>query len=321
MFGLRARDQEPFDPGLPEHLRTIHTGEWLHYIARLKMPAGRKAVAVMLASFADVDGSNVRPAMAKLGAMAGLSEGKARAHVQALEALGWVVTKIPGGGRHNPTVYRLTRPADISTVVFALDPDMRLIAGGAGYAALPAETLPETEGNPAADDAAAQTETLAETDGNRPETLSESEGFEPVDNSGPDENPSVSESKPLRFGVETLPVSVPDLTMTRPRPTDLGSPQASTSLAPGDLGHPTELARIVADPMVDDPWTPDAETTPAAPGPDAGSPPAERVLADLPDAGAFLRRIAAVELRGEGEHAPSMAALADRAAEILRRSA
>lgn len=305
MFGLRARDQEPFDPDLPDHLRTIYTGEWLQYIARLKLPAGRKAVAVMLASFADSDGSNVRPAMKKLAAMAGLSEGKARAHVQALEKLGWAVTKVPGGGRHNPTVYRLTRPADISTAVFVLDPDMKLIADGADYRALAVETLPETEGNLDGHDVAAHAETLSESEGNPPETLPETAGFEPVDNSGPDGNPSVSRSKPLRFDVETLPVSVPDLTKTRPRPTDLGSPYVGTSLAPGDLRHPSELAESVADPTTDDPWTPDAESL--------------QILAALPDAGAFLRRIAAVELRGEGETAPSMTALADRAAEILLR--
>lgn len=343
MFGLRPRDADLVDAKLPDHLYPVYTATWIELVARCKLPAGRKSVAMMLASFANSDGTNAYPSLGKLAVMAGLTENSARTHLQALEALELLAVTKRGGGRHNPTVYRLVRP-DLTALPLVLDPDMEPIPAGAGFVPVAVETLPDSGGYPA--------ETLPETVGfPAVETLPVSGGFGAVDNSAPEENPPDSAPKPPRFSTETLPTAGGDLTKTYPEPENLpGSSQVTASLGWRERGPlPPAVAALVG-PPTPEPWI--SPVPPAVPAPRAGDaepPPGPRsyapnppprvvsagtvtlaptaaaadafaILAKLPGGGEWYRARAGRELRREGTPEPTVTELAIRAAEILRRS-
>jgi biotin operon repressor len=346
MFGLRPREAELVDAKLPEHLFPVYTATWIELVARCKLPASRKSVAIMLASFANADGTNTYPSLPKLAVMAGLTQNRAREHVQALEAIGLLICVKRGGGRRNPSVYRLVRP-DLTALPLVLDPDMEPMPAE-GYLPVAVETLPTAGGFE---------KTLpTEVGFPAPQTLPAAGGYEPVDNSAGDENPPDSAPKPPRFGTETLPTAGPDLSKTYPEPENLpGSSQATTSLGWRDHNrHPGAFADVVGLPDAE-PWiTPEppavstlpaehaapsgrrAYADPPPPAPTAEPPrvvhaaamcgptPAIAAIFALLDAqpnhGEWWTAAARAELRREGIAHPNRLDLAIRAAMILRRS-
>jgi len=350
MFGFRYYDEDPVDPELPEHLAGITRADWMHLIARMKIKASRQRVADILASFASEDGSDVRPSLQTVGDMCGgLHENSVSTHVKALVALGMLVVKEPGGGRSKPTVYRLTRPADLSALPLWLDPEMKRIPVEA--AELRAGTPTPTQGNESSsntDSHAAESsntyspqftkgvsaETPTPTVPFTADTPTPTQGYRPVDNSLAALNPTVFDPKPHSFDPQNPETPTPtwgDL-LQADRTTDQpGLPQASNSLGQreADDQPPISVGQFVESPDVQ-PWTPPAESDPAPPSPVVQAaavlspvPALAAALALLeaqPGGGEWFRAAAGRELRAEGIRHPRPLDIALRAIVILRRT-
>jgi hypothetical protein len=224
----------------------VHRAQWTDLVLRMDIPAGRKAVAFALAKFANPDGTRVFPGQGKVADMARLHESNAHKHIKALLAAGMLIVVKRGGGRGGATnTYRLTRPADISTLPLWLDPEMNRIENdNDGDEEYPASALGEDEVDDQEHQALALGETpeqaaLAlgvsvdnppETPVDNPETPSADAGY----SDRPDnETPIVLARNTHRFGPEYQSLALPDLPKTNPRPTQhhTGSPKATASLA------------------------------------------------------------------------------------------
>lgn len=353
MFGLRHYDSEPVDPDLPEHLRAIYTAEWVHLIARLDTKAARKSVAWALSSFASEDGSDVRPALSSVGDICHLHETSVAPHIKVLLKLGLLVVKRPGGGRSNPTEYRLTRPADLTTLPLWLDADLKRIPAGGAF--VPVETPAPTLGNedasntdspadappntysPAFTKGVYESESPAPTLPFEAETPAPTLGNRPVDNFAEPVNPSVFDPKPQRFGPENPETPAPtlgDLLQADPTTDQPGLPQATTSLGRPGVGPPPTARAEVVEPPDDAPWTPEPEAAASSPPSPArptagiaaahGATPAVAGLYALlgaqPNGGEFFLAAAARELRRDGIAHPRQLDIAIRAVAILRRA-
>jgi hypothetical protein len=318
MFGFRYYDEEPVDPDLPEHLGAIHRADWIHLIARMKIKGRRKDVALMLAAAASEDGSDVRPALRTIGDMCDLHEDSVSTYIKTLLELGMLVVKQPGGGRGKPTVYRLTRPLDLTALPLWLDPDMKRIPAGAGVPA--AKTPAHTRGNDCSSNIYSpvptqgnevqsntyspvptppntyspeftkgvsepgETETPASAPPFSIETPEPTQGYRPVDNSGEAENPRVSAPKPpsgLGEIAETPEPTRGDLLQADPTPDqNPGLPQATNSLGWRDHNRqPGVLADVVGPPDVE-PWIAPEPPAVSAPPAAAAEPSGRRTYAE-----------------------------------------
>lgn len=280
MFGLRPREAELADDRLPEFLFPVYTATWIELVARCRLPAARKSVAMMLASFADADGSNAFPRLGKLAVMAGLTLNNARTHLQELEAIGLLAVTKAGGGRSNPTVYRLVRPA-LTALPLVLDPEMEPVPAGAEFVPVAVETVPAAGGYRTVTVPAAGVFQGAGAVG----TVPAAGGFAPVDNSAPGENPPDSAPKPPCSSTETLPAAGGDLTTTYPEPENLpGSPQATTSLGWRDrTTTPAAFGALVGPPIAETWKILPAPPAIAAPPAKTAEPPASRRAYPAPD--------------------------------------
>lgn len=234
-----------------ESIRTVH---WLDLIMRMDVPPQRKSVAFALARFANADGSRVFPGQNKVADMAGLHETNARKHIRALLTVGMLKVVQRGGGRGGATTtYRLTRPADLTTLPLWLDPNFdRAVAGGYDalstsqqYRAVPlgespvpdteyrAPALGETDGQPYEHQAVApgvSVDNFAGTPVDNPGTPSAGAlHFNPVDN----ETPSVLTRNTERSVQKYRALALPDLPITSPLPPQhpAGLRKATNSLA------------------------------------------------------------------------------------------
>jgi len=341
-FGLRSYDEDPVDPALPEHLRAIWSGDWINLIFRMKIPTNCYGVAIALARFASTDGSNVFPGAKKVGDMAKLDEKTARGHIHALERLGMLVMKKRGGGRAgNPSVYRLTRPADITTLPLWLDPDMNRIEAGAEFRAaepttsnayspalVPGEATEHRASTPGEYGFEAQEHRAlapAESEEHRAPTPDES----PVDNPGAAKTPGDPDRNTGRSGLKHRAPTPDDLTITRPLEDLPGSSQATHSPDWRERGPlPTTTAKLVGPPDIES-WTPELEQA-AAPArvvhaaavlaPTPALTAALALLAAQPNDGEWYRAAAGRELRAEGLRHPEPIDIAIRAVAILRRT-
>lgn len=351
-FGLRSYEEDPVDPKLPEQLLAIHTGDWINLIFRMKIPTNCYGVAIALARFASTDGTNVFPGAKKIADMAKMDEKTARGHIKALLELGMLALKKRGGGRAgNPSVYRLTRPADITTLPLWLDPEMNRIPAGAEFS--PAESSASnayspafTPGESVFEDQEHRASAPVETAEHRAHTPAES----PVDNSAAAETPGDPGRNTGRSAPKHRAPTPDDLTITRPLKDLPGSSQATNSLGWRERpAEPGAFAALVGPPTLG-PWIsllpPAAAAThadhaapPTGPRTYAPDPPPPRivhgtavaaptaeaaaafaVLAALPGEGEWWRHAAARELRRDGHPDPSAQDLAIRAAAILRRT-
>lgn len=102
---------------------------WERVVKRCKMPRSTKLVALTLATFANRDGSNVRPGEKQLAAdLDGMSERQVRRHMARLRDEYRLIERLSrGGSRSNyPDVYRLVSPDDLADrVEFNDDPELR----------------------------------------------------------------------------------------------------------------------------------------------------------------------------------------------------
>jgi hypothetical protein len=342
---------DPVDADLPEHLCAIRKLRWLDLLLRMKMPAGRFRVAVALARFGNAEGENVYPGEKKIADMGNVHVTNARAHIKALVGLGLLHLKEAGGGRGGAThVYRLTRPADITTLQMWLDPRFNRVPDGEGFMPVAAEehrvpAVGETSEHrvPAvAIHREYRVSALGETAEHRALTLGEA----PVDNCEDRETPSVSTGNTERFEPEYRALALPEASKNLEEPEPLGLPQATDSLGWRERGPaPAELAALVGPPK-SAPWI--SPAPPAAAAPHAAPPTGPRtyapdppprivhgsatavptaeaaaafaVLAALPGEGEWWRHAAARELRRDGIPDPTAQDLAIRAAAILRRT-
>ena len=97
--------------------------DWERWIRRLILPQKEKYHALMLATYADPDGSRVRPGTVVMAAVTNTSEATVKRHMDVLRERG-LIKKVKQGNRHarRADEYQLTIPANILELPM-LDPD------------------------------------------------------------------------------------------------------------------------------------------------------------------------------------------------------
>jgi hypothetical protein len=128
--------------------------EWERVVRRCLLPKDTKLVAFTCATYADPDGSRVRPGVPRLAAVAGMGQSTLRRHLQALAEIGLLERVSHGGGhgRERGARWRLTVPSDLldrvqlldlpeSTPMYLLAP-AALPAGRRGVVESPVRALP-----------------------------------------------------------------------------------------------------------------------------------------------------------------------------------
>jgi hypothetical protein len=71
--------------------RPVPRFEWERVIRRADLPLGTKGIALLLATWADEDGTNVRPGEERLARVSGINPRNARRHVTKLRSLGLLI--------------------------------------------------------------------------------------------------------------------------------------------------------------------------------------------------------------------------------------
>lgn len=125
LFGLPSQDPDLSDPRLPSDRLAVGVREWLELIMRADIETSRKVVAMFTAYGANLDGSGAQPGRS-VAAMANMSETAARSHLTALVGMGllWIVRKAGPD-----SLYRLTRPSNLSQLPLWLDENMDRVPG------------------------------------------------------------------------------------------------------------------------------------------------------------------------------------------------
>lgn len=100
--------------------------EWERLVRRISMPGNVKLLALTLSTYADADGTRVRPGQGTLAGVVGVTDRTIRRHLTILkDDLGLLELVSRGGGRGgkgNQAEYRLTIPADLLDRVRLLSP-------------------------------------------------------------------------------------------------------------------------------------------------------------------------------------------------------
>lgn len=113
-----------------DDVQVVPTGrfEWERIVRRLTLPKPVKLLAMILASYADPDGTRVRPGNDVLADVTGDSEKNVRRLLTVLRGLDLVLLVARGGGRGGAgkaSEYRLTIPSDLLDRVDMLMPGER----------------------------------------------------------------------------------------------------------------------------------------------------------------------------------------------------
>lgn len=97
--------------------------EWERVVRRVNMHATTKYLALVLATYADQDGSRIRPGVERLGRVMCTSEKTVKRHLATLRSDG-LIERVKQGNRwtHQADEYRLTLPFDLLERGL-LDPD------------------------------------------------------------------------------------------------------------------------------------------------------------------------------------------------------
>ncbi|MGW5518491.1 helix-turn-helix domain-containing protein [Nocardia africana] len=97
--------------------------EWERIIRRLSIPSQQKFLALMLATYADPDGSRVHPGVERLARVMGVTDRTVKRSLAELRSLG-LVELVKQGNRwaHKADEYRLTTPVDLMSLSM-LGPD------------------------------------------------------------------------------------------------------------------------------------------------------------------------------------------------------
>lgn len=122
--------------------------EWERIVRRAMLPEPVKYLAFVLATYADPDGSRVRPGLPVLAAVTGKAVRTVRRLLAELVDHGLIELVSRGGGRgHNgrASVYRLTLPTDLLDRVELLPPSERVIQTAATQMATQSPETPATQ--------------------------------------------------------------------------------------------------------------------------------------------------------------------------------
>lgn len=115
-----ARSEPPADR------RPIGMFEWLRIVRRLQIPWNVKSFALLLFSYADPDGTRVRPGVKRLAAVTKLGQTTVKNLLGELDEYGLLEQTRRGGGRGGTgktSEYRLTVPVDLLDKFEMLTPD------------------------------------------------------------------------------------------------------------------------------------------------------------------------------------------------------
>lgn len=106
-------------------LKPMDRFEWERIVKRVQMPSGAKFLALMLATYADQDGTRVRPGVERLARVMCVSEPTVKRSLSTLRNLG-LVERTKQGNRYAKLAdeYRLTVPSTLFDQPM-LDPDER----------------------------------------------------------------------------------------------------------------------------------------------------------------------------------------------------
>jgi hypothetical protein len=111
---------------LPDASHPVGRYEWERIIRRAVMPKAVKYVALILATYADADGSRVRPGIDVLAAVAGEGQSTVRKRVAELRTTYGLLDVVSRGGGRNGSgkaaEYRLVMPVDLLERVEMLPP-------------------------------------------------------------------------------------------------------------------------------------------------------------------------------------------------------
>ncbi|NKS66388.1 hypothetical protein GS461_09880 [Rhodococcus hoagii] len=111
------------EPVFDDGPQPIDRFDWQRVIRRVEIPSGVKFLALMLATYADPDGSRVRPGVKRLARVMAVSEPTVKRSMAVLRSLGLVVLVKQGNRWANQAdEYRLTVPMDLLDLPM-LDPN------------------------------------------------------------------------------------------------------------------------------------------------------------------------------------------------------
>ncbi|ORL01796.1 hypothetical protein A6F55_19075 [Prescottella equi] len=97
--------------------------DWERIIRRVEIPSGVKFLALMLATYADPDGSRVHPGVERLARVMGVSEPTVKRSMAVLRSYGLIVLVKQGNRWANQADdYQLTVPSDLLDLPM-LDPN------------------------------------------------------------------------------------------------------------------------------------------------------------------------------------------------------
>lgn len=108
----------------PAELHGAAVNEWTNVVRRARLGRTTKLVALMLATYADSDGSKVFPGVARLVVQCEISHSRARAGLANLRQAG-LIERVRQGNRRRGQAdeYRLTFSADLLERITVLTPD------------------------------------------------------------------------------------------------------------------------------------------------------------------------------------------------------
>jgi hypothetical protein len=101
----------------------VGLNQWLSAVRRARLGRTTTAVAVMLSTWANPDGTRVRPGLARLAVSCEITYNVAQTSTATLRALGLIRMTYKATGRHGADEYRLTLPPDLADRVTMLTDD------------------------------------------------------------------------------------------------------------------------------------------------------------------------------------------------------
>lgn len=116
--------------GATRELVPVDRFEWERIVRRVQMPSGTKYLALMLATYADQDGSRIRPGVERLALVMCVTDRTVKRSLSALRELG-LIERTKQGNRHAglADTYRLTVPSTVLDEPM-LSPDETAVSGG-----------------------------------------------------------------------------------------------------------------------------------------------------------------------------------------------
>lgn len=108
-----------------EHVElvSVDTFEWQRILRRVQIPPGCKYLGLMMATYANGDGTHILPGIERLARVMNVSEPTVKRALKELRQLG-LVERVKQGNRHAKLAdeYRLTMPSNVLDLPM-LDPE------------------------------------------------------------------------------------------------------------------------------------------------------------------------------------------------------